>query len=225
MKVLLVEDEDDMARLITGDLQAAGYVVDTVGCVQDALAALESGRYGVVLLDRRLPDGEGLEVLDTLRKRRDATPIVVLSALNDVLDKVRGLDAGAVDYLVKPFDSLEMRARLRAALRRPDARRAPPIACAYLTFDPDERTVLVRGAPIVLPRRELLLLEALVLRVGRVVHRQRLMDEVYGFDDDPSPNALDVIVSRLRARLIDFGAGVAIHTVRGVGYILDAEAE
>jgi DNA-binding response OmpR family regulator len=222
MRILLVEDELEMARLIASNLGDAGYIVDRVGSLSEGGAALSVARYSVILLDRRLPDGDGVSLMSRIRGRMPGVPVLILTALDDVANRVGGLDAGADDYLTKPFAIEELLARIRAALRRPGGENQPAIQCGRLRFDPSSRRVDVDDKPVVLKRRELSLIEALIRRTGRVVARETLMDEVYGFDDDIQSNTLDAHISRLRARLAQLQAGVLIHPVRGVGYMLDA---
>jgi DNA-binding response OmpR family regulator len=222
MRVLLIEDEPHMAQLVSEQVGRAGYMIDHVGSIGDADAAIAVARFALILLDRRLPDGDGLVLLRRMRARQPGVPVIILTALDDVADKVGGLDAGADDYLTKPFARDELLARIRTALRRPAGEAEPPIGCARLQFDPASREVSVAGAVSVFKRRELALIESLIRRVGRVVARETLMDEVYTFDDDIQSNTLDAHVSRLRRRLADLDAGVIIHPVRGVGYMMDA---
>ena len=221
MRILLVEDDIEIGTIVAAEVRQAGFTVDLVDCRLDAEAALGVCRYALVLLDRRLPDGEGLSLLRETRTRQPGTPVIVMSALDQSTEVVRGLDAGADDYLTKPIDMAELLARVRAALRKTGTLRQPPITCGKLMFDADSRDVLIEDRPLILKRRELAVLESLMRRVARVVLRETLIEEVYGFDDDIQSNTLDAHISRLRNRLLEAGAGVAIYPVRGVGYMLD----
>lgn len=222
MRVLLLEDEPEMAALVAADVSASGFVVDKVATLEEAEAAISLARYGLVLMDRRLPDGDSLNFVRQIKARQPGVAVIMLTALDSVSDRVDGLDAGADDYLVKPFESAELRARIRAALRRPGGGLAPVVRCGALAFDPNSREVTVEDVPVLLNRRELALLACLIRRVGRVVQREQILNEVYGFDEPVQPNTIEAHVSRLRTRLTRFGAGVLIHPVRGVGYMLDA---
>jgi DNA-binding response OmpR family regulator len=222
MRALLVEDESELAGLIGREVQSQGLSVDVVPTMAEARAALLVGTWAIVLLDRRLPDGDGLRVIPEIRTRHPEAAVLVISALGDVPDRVTGLDAGADDYLGKPFHTDELRARLRALLRRPaQARQLVPVRCGALEFDLGSRQFSIDGAPLVLRRREAALLAALMRRARRVVQRDTLIREVYGFDEEPSQNTLEAHISRLRKRLEERGAGVVLHPVRGVGYLID----
>ncbi len=221
-RILLVEDEPEMARLVAGNIAKDGFLVDQAGSCDAARLTLELARYALVLLDRRLPDGDGLSLLPMVRATQPGAPVIMLTALDQLDDKVRGLDAGADDYLTKPYFADELMARIRAALRRPGAEPAAPLQCGRLRFDMARREVEIDGQPLVLKRRELLALEALVRRAERVVQRDALVAAVYGLDDEVQPKALDSHISRLRKRLADCNAGVTIHPVRNVGYMLKA---
>lgn len=222
MRALLVEDEPEMAALLARELAREGFAVDRAVAVEEASAALRLGSYALVLLDRRLGDGDGLSLVAEVHGTQPGAGIIVLSALGAVPDRVAGLDAGADDYLAKPFDMDELRARIRAALRRGrPAAGMPPLRCGGLEYRAEGREFLVRGEPLLLRRRELALLEALVARARRVVRRDALVAQVYAFDEEPSENTLEAHLSRLRRRLEAVGAGVTIRPVRGVGYILD----
>jgi len=181
---------------------------------------MDVARYGLVLLDRRLPDGDGLSLLSAVRAKQPGAPVILLTALDRLDDKVHGLDAGADDYLTKPFFNDELMARIRAALRRPGADPAVAQTCGRLRFDPRSREASICDEPLALKRRELLVLEALIRRAGRVVQRDALIDAVYGMDDEVQPKALDSHVSRLRKRLAERSAEVVIHPVRNVGYLM-----
>ncbi len=219
-RILLIEDEPEMARLVAGNLTRAGLLVDVAGTHEMALATLAAARFSLVLLDRGLPDGEGLTLLPAIRASQPGAPVILLTAQDRLDDKVRGLDAGADDYLTKPFFTDELMARIRAALRRPGAEAPAPVTCGRLSFDLQNREASIDETPLALGRRELLVLEALVRRVGRVVQRDALLEAVYSLDDEVQPKALDAHVSRLRRRLTERGAKVTIHPVRNVGYML-----
>jgi DNA-binding response OmpR family regulator len=220
-RILLVEDDALLAREIVRALERDNWPIDHVGSLAEAFEAIIQFPYRAVLLDRRLPDGDGIGLIPAAKSRPSPPSIIFLTARDDLADRVEGLDAGADDYLVKPFALEELLARLRAACRRPgQATRPRPIELARLCYDPATREVLVGKRPIVVPRRELALLELLVQRAGRVVQRGHLESELYGFDVEVSANALDALVSRLRRRLEDEDAGVELRLVRGVGYML-----
>lgn len=223
MRLLIVEDEEDLAELMKANLRRAGFAVDVAGTADDAGAALAAQTYDAVLLDLGLPDDDGLTVLSDLRNRRDATPVIIVTARDRVAERVRGLNAGADDYLVKPFAHEELLARINAVLRRPGGALGAKLDLAGLSFDTASRDVTVNGAPFVIPRRESAVLETLLRRAGRVVARDALESAVYAFGEEVESNALEAHVSRLRRRLADAGAGVRIHVVRGVGYLIQAE--
>jgi DNA-binding response OmpR family regulator len=220
MRILLVEDEAEMAGALTSALKAYGMVVDHVLSLAEAEEAISADVHAAVLLDRQLPDGDGLALIPKLRARADGVPIIVLTARGRLADRVEGLDGGADDYLAKPFAVEELLARLRAVLRRPAGVKPDIVRAGRLAFDLGHREASVEGRPLDLPRRELLVLEALVRRMGRTVLRSSLEEAVYNFDDEIQSNALDTHVSRLRRKLSDANAGVEIHGIRGVGYLL-----
>jgi DNA-binding response OmpR family regulator len=223
MRILVVEDEPEMAGLIVDRLKRSGFEADCAASIAAASVAIEGGVYSLALLDRRLPDGDGVSLIPLIRRTHPGVRILMLTALDSVTEKIVGLDAGADDYLTKPFDIDELLARVRANLRRnagPEATE-PPITVAALSFDLAAREVSVAGRPVVLHRRELALLESLIRRLGRATARETLVDEVYGRDEpEPQSNALDALVSRLRKHLNEYEAGVSIHPIRGVGYMI-----
>ncbi|MBO9707324.1 MAG: response regulator transcription factor [Caulobacter sp.] len=222
-RILLIEDEPEMAALVAANLAKAGFLVDRAGSLEEARHILAVAEYGLVLLDRGLPDGDGVKLLPIIRALQPGTPAIVLTARDELDEKVGGLDAGADDYLTKPFFTDELMARIRAALRRPGAEPTPRIVCGRLSFAPDREELFVGETPLFLKRRELLVLKALIRRAGRVVQRHSLFEAVYGLDDEIQPKSLDGHVSRLRKHLAALEAGVVIHPVRNVGYLLRAE--
>nr|WP_286161650.1 response regulator transcription factor [Sinorhizobium sp. NFACC03] len=175
-------------------------------------------------LDRQLPDGDGLTLIPKLRAGGIAVPVIVLTAKGCVPDRIDGLETGADDYMAKPFDFDELVARLRAVMRRPGLVQSQIVSVGKLTFDLEFRDVLVASQRLEMPRREMLVLESLVRRVGRMVPRPALMEAVFGFDDEIQSNALDSHISRLRRKLSDADAGVVINVIRGVGYLLREES-
>ena len=223
LRILLVEDDPALAREILRGLRADGWTVDHVACLAHAFEALLQAPYRSILLDRRLPDGDGLQLVAVARTRPLPPSVIFLTARDEIVDRIQGLDAGADDYLVKPFAMGELLARLRATCRRTAPTAAPPpIEVGNLAFEPSSREVRIDGAPLVLARRELALLELLLRRAGRVVQREHLDSEIYGFAAEVSANALESQVSRLRRRLHGAGARVEISTIRGLGYLLRA---
>lgn len=220
MRILLVEDEVEFAKAMRGALERDRFVVDWVTSISLAREASRSQVHELVLLDRTLPDGDGLSLIPQLRVDNPGVPIIVLSARGELSDRVAGLDDGADDYLVKPFDLEEMLARIRAVQRRPNELAPDEILVGDLVFDMAHSEARVRGTRLNLQRREVRVLTALLRRRGRTVLRESLEEAVYGFDDTIQSNILDSHVSRLRRKLSDSGAGVEIHTVRGVGYLL-----
>lgn len=220
MRILLIEDEPEMSRLVGSIVRSAGFAVDFVNALADAREAARQHPYDLVLLDRRLPDGDGVSFVSTLRSMRPGTRIMMLTALDAISDKVVGLNAGADDYLVKPFHGEELVARIRACLRRPAGESIPPIAVGALSLDLRTFEVTIHARPVAFNKRELLLLQALMRRADRVTTRETLVEEIYGLDDNVQSNTLDTVVSRLRRRLDALGSGAAIHTVRGIGYMM-----
>jgi len=222
MRVLLVEDEPQMAAALRSALGRHDMVIDHVQTLSDAEAAIASATYQAVLLDRGLPDGDGLSLIPRIRAKVVWVPVIVLTARGDAADRIHGLDSGADDYLPKPFLVEELLARLRAVVRRRDTPGPDVVRVGRLAFDVAHREASVGGVPMSMARRELLVLEALVRRAGRAVLREFLEETVYGFDDEITSNSLDAHVSRLRRKLETADAGVTIHAIRGVGYLLKA---
>lgn len=216
MRLLLVEDDGMIGASVRDGLAAEGYAVDWVqdGAAASVAAALHP--YDVIVLDLRLPRKDGLEVLRELRAKGRDTPVLIVTARDAVAERVAGLDAGADDYLVKPFDLDELAARLRALLRRRAGRAAPEIRHGPLTLDPATHAVSFEGRPVVLSAREFALLRALADAPGTVLSTAQLKEKVYGWDQDVESNTIEVYIHALRRKLApDF-----IRNVRGVGYMV-----
>jgi len=220
VRLLVVEDEPRIAELLRTALGRAGFVADTVATCADARATLAVNPYDAAILDLGLPDGDGLAVIGEARRTGNPIPILVLTARDAIEDRVGGLDAGADDYLVKPFAMSELIARTKALLRRPGGALGTMLRAGNISFDTIGRDVSVGNVPLALPRRETAILEHLMRRLGRVVPKAVLEEKLYGMDDELESNAIPVHVHHLRHKLVDAGATAEIHTVRGVGYLL-----
>jgi DNA-binding response OmpR family regulator len=214
MRLLLVEDDAMIGRAMRQGLEAAGFVVDWVTDGRAAELALANGVYDLALLDLGLPGKHGMALLRELRGRRDPVPVLVVTARDAVADRIAGLNAGADDYVLKPFDLDELVARVRALLRRHAGSPGPHLECGALLLDPARREVRLRGEPVALSAKEFALLETLMQRPGAVLSRERLEDALYGWDHEVGSNAVEVHLHNLRRKL---GAGV-VGNVRGVGY-------
>lgn len=201
-------------------LKSAGFDADIVGTADEASAALGAAQYDAMVLDLGLPDRDGLDLLRSVRERSDPIPVLVVTSRIQVADRVTGLNAGADDYLTKPFAMDELAARLRALLRRPVATLAPTLNCGNLSLQPATRAAYVNEAPVMLSPREVSLLENLLRQAGKVVTKAALEDSLYGAFHDATPNSLEVMVHRLRRKLTSAGASATVHTVRGVGYMI-----
>jgi two-component system, OmpR family, response regulator QseB len=223
MKILLVEDHPAMREMISDHLAERGFVVDAVGCAEDAYSALRVASYDALVLDLGLPDADGMELL---REARAYTgrhlPTLIVTARDALADRARGLNAGADDYVVKPFELVELEARLRAVLRRPGVREDITLAYGPLAFDMVTREATLDGKVLDLSRREATLLEELLRAAGRIVVKDTLEDRLYTLDHSVTDNAVEAIVSRVRKKLAAAHASVRIDTKRGVGYRLFA---
>lgn len=219
MRILIVEDEARFAQLVAEALVKAGFASDTCGRLADASALVATENFDALVVDRVLPDGDALDLVARLRREGRDIPILMLTARDAVEDRVGGLEAGADDYLIKPFATAELVARVRALIRRPGSVFGRVETIGNLTFDFAARSAAVAGNPLTLPRHELAVLEQLVLAARRVVTKEALIDKVYGFEE-PESNAIPVHVHHLRRRLEDATSTVRIHTFRGLGYML-----
>jgi len=225
MRILVVEDDDSLRRYLRAALEDRGFSSDEAVCLEDAIGYVEGVPYDAVVLDLGLPDGDGLSLIETIRRTRGGLPILVLTARDSVQDRVKGLDAGADDYLVKPFATEELVARIRALLRRPGHALGAVLTAGNVTLDTIARNAAVAGAPLNLSRHEMATLEQLMRRQGRLVPKDVLFDNVYGADALPETNTIPVHVHHLRRRLAALQATIEIETHRGLGYLLAAPKE
>lgn len=214
MRILVVEDDPVLMDGLKVGLGLAGATVDHVATCADALAALDAGRFDAVVLDVMLPDGSGLDLLAALRRREDATPVLLLTALDETPDRVRGLDAGADDYLGKPFDLDELAARVRAIARRGHGRAGPVLKAGGLLLDPATLSATLDGQAMALSRREFAVLAALMERPGVIRSKAEIEDRLYGWQEEVESNTVEVHIHNLRAKV----GRDAIETVRGLGY-------
>ncbi len=219
MRILLVEDDSILGNATSVYLRNSGYVVDWVKDGKHADAALHEDVYDVVVLDLGLPNMDGLTILKNLRFRKQGTRVIILTAQDGLDERIAGLDAGADDYLVKPVKLAELAARLRVQLRREHAVLVSSIEYPPLTLHLKERVVSYRDQPFGLSPRELSLFESLLLRVGKVVSKENLIENISDWDDTLGKNAIEVYMHRLRKKLLS--VGVEVRTVRGLGYMLD----
>ena len=219
MRILIAEDDAIMADGLTRSLRQAGYVVDRVGTGAEADSAVTRGEFDLLILDLGLPKMGGLEVLRRLRARQSRLPVLILTALDGVSDRVRGLDLGADDYLAKPFALNELEARVRALTRRGAAGVSSVLHHGELSYDQVGRVTEIRGKPLELSARETGVLEILLQRAGRIVSKEQLVERLCEWGEEVSTNAIEVYVHRLRKKLE--AGGVRIATVRGLGYCLE----
>ena len=217
MRVLLVEDDELLGDGVRVGLTQYGYAVDWVKDGQSALQAILSESFDTIVLDLGLPKRSGLDVLRAARAKNITTPVLILTARELVEDRVKGLDAGADDYLVKPFDLEELSARIRALQRRTVARAEPTITYGLISLDPASRTAFLNSEPVILSRREFALLLKLLENAGRVLSRENLTQTLYGWGDEIDSNALEVHIHNLRKK---FGHDL-IRTIRGIGYVVE----
>ena len=223
MRILIVEDDSVLSAALTRALSQASYSVDCVDNGEDALRALNTDTYALVLLDIALPKLDGLTVLRRLRERKSRIPVLMLTARDTLDDRVLGLDLGADDYMTKPFDLPEFEARVRALIRRGQFDAGKSLTHGGLRFDLEAHRLFYNDQPVELSVRELAVLELLLSRQGQVVTKEQMVDRLFGWGDDGGSNAIEVYVHRVRKKLEPFN--ISIRTVRGMGYLLEKAGE
>ena len=219
MRILVVEDDAMLADAVARALSQSAHAVDIARSGEDADRALTAIGYDLVLLDLGLPGLDGHEILRRLRARRMRVPVLVLTVRDSVSDRIAGLDLGADDYLTKPFHLAELEARVRALIRRANAAASAELLHGRLRLDTAGRRLYCDSTPVELSARELAVIELLLLREGRVVTKQQIVDHLYGWEDSSTSNAVEVFIYRLRKKLEH--TGVDIRTVRGMGYMIE----
>jgi DNA-binding response OmpR family regulator len=220
VRLLVIEDEDRLSSILKSKLGDVGFTVDIAGSALDAGAALELINYDAAILDLGLPDDDGLAVLAAVRRLGKALPILILTARDAVENRVAGLNAGADDYLTKPFAMTELIARIKALLRRPGGVLGITLEAGNVSLDTVGRELAIAGSPVHVSRRELAILEQMMRRFGRIMPKAVLEEKLYGMDEEPDSNTIPVHVHHLRRQLQAANASLVIHTIRGVGYIL-----
>ena len=219
MRIILIEDQPDLAHWLARALTASGYVVDVIGDGIDADNALKTEEYDLAILDMNLPRLSGETILQRLRARHQTLPVLVLTARGELSDKVKGLEMGADDYLVKPFELDELEARLKALLRRHQGHESVWLQCGDLRYSKQQQFFELAGKLLTLTRREHTVLEVLIRRKGQPLNRERLFNQVFTLDDNANQEAIEVYIHRLRKKLD--GSNVSITTLRGLGYLLE----
>ena len=225
MRLLLVEDNIRLATFVQEGLNKSGFKTDPVHTAEDCMAVLKSQTYDLVILDLGLPDRDGLLLLKDIRELNKHIPVLILTARDALEDRLKGLDGGADDYLLKPFAIEELAARIRALLRRPGQSLGTILETGNVALNTETRTATVAGRPLRLTRRELDLLEQLLRGAGQAVSKERIEERLYSYSDEGSQNSIEVLAHRLRQKLEINGASVQIHTLRGVGYLLDESGQ
>lgn len=220
MRILIVEDEKSLRTLLERRFTGEKYTVDACGDGREALSYIETGTYDCIILDIMLPGMDGLSVLREMRDRRHRTPVLLLTARDSIVDRVKGLDIGADDYLTKPFSYDELSARVRAMLRRGGEEKTTILSLADLSMDTLTRTVTRGGKEIELTSKEYALLEYFLRHPGQVFTREQIIGHIWNFDFDNDSNIVDVYVRYLRRKIDDDSATPLIHTIRGTGYTL-----
>lgn len=219
MRILLAEDDEVLSNGISKALRQCGFTVDHVATGSDADVAIASAPFDLAILDLGLPQLSGLEVLKRLRSSGRRFPVLIVTARDGLEDRVSGLDLGADDYMTKPFDLPELEARVRALIRRSNYGAETEIVYGPVKMDTASRNITINGEAIEFSSRELAVFELLLQRPGKVVSKEQLLDHMYGFDQEVSQNAIEVLIHRLRKKIESFG--LSVRTIRGLGYLLE----
>ncbi|WP_306602920.1 response regulator transcription factor [Azonexus sp.] len=214
MRLLLLEDQPVLAEAISSHLKSQGFTIDTISSLREAELALQIGEFSAALFDLSLPDGDGLTLLRSVRKRGSRLPIIIMTARDQISDRIKGLESGADDYLVKPFDLNELVARLHAVLRRYEGNPSPVLKIGKFEIDQNQHRILSNGEDLQLTAKEWALIIKLIAKPNAVVRKEQLEEALYNFDDEIVSNTLEVYVSRLRKKL----GKNSIETIRGLGY-------
>lgn len=220
MRILLVEDNERLAEAISENLTGAGFAIDHVARGEDALSVTADQQYDAIVLDLGLPDIDGMDVLKALRDKKNAVPVLMLTARDQLSDKIEGLNKGADDYMVKPFETDELIARLNALLRRPVQAVSEIITVGNLSFNTTNRQAMARDKILELSKRETDLLEQMLRSLGKIVSKKSIEMRLYSYEDKGSVNSVEVLVHRLRKKLESYDTGIDIHTLRGIGYMI-----
>ena len=220
MRILIIEDDIELAGALRDAFDRRGIASDHAETAGDGALMLEATQYAAIVLDLGLPDGDGRVLLRRIRGRRDPTPVLILTAQSGLEERIEGLDAGADDYLVKPFDFDELHARLRAVLRRNGSFQGSDLSFADIRFDTLSHEIFVDDRPVLISSREAELMELLLRRAGQVVTRRLVEDQLFGLSRELGSNAVEVYIHRLRRKLEDSGSSATIGNIRGVGYLL-----
>jgi len=220
MRVLLIEDNEKISTLIADSLRKAGFTVEPAYSTDGAISAIATSKFNLIILDLGLPDQDGLELLKKLRMERDTIPVLILTARDSLDEKLKGLNAGADDYLTKPFAMEELTARVHALLRRPSDKHDLNLELSNIVFKPLHKQTEINGQIIKMSRRETMLLEMLLRSSGKIVTKENMEMQLYSYDEEGSANSVEVLVHRLRKKMEKESAAVEIHTLRGIGYMM-----
>lgn len=222
MRLLYIEDNEKLALNTSASLREVGFVVDVVHTAEDALHSVKSFEYDAIILDLGLPDQDGLDILPTIKSLKPQIPILICTARDALEERIKGLNTGSDDYIVKPFAVSELTARINAVLRRPGGVLGMTLTLGNVSYETAYRTVEIDSVVVRFSKRELALLELFLRRPERVVSKDVIENALYGFNEATTPNAIDVLTHRLRKKLVDTGANIEIHNLRGIGYVLQA---